>query len=487
MEVKTFFDLVTDGLNYLKANTSQITSLYAGGRARTLIEVYALLLSELYLYVNDRLKASAAEGLYAALDFPPLPATQAVCQLTFTGTAGTVIPAGTIVQTAPGVYSPPVQFTTDSQAQIPTGSTSVTVNATAVVPGAAGNVAANTLTVLVSQVQGIQSVTNPNPAYGGKDAETEPERAYRFSQYIASLTQGTVAALNYAAQQVTGVAKTAVVEPPLVVCHTQAGTTYTDQSAEANIPWGVPFPAFNSMPAVGDSIYIGAGVMFNSLYINFFTPGAGISGSWQYYNGSSWVTLAATDNTSGLTKSGSVTFTAPSDWQATTVNGKTAFYIRFTLSSATITTVPQIYHILALNPPPGWVNLIVYGTNGLTTSSLLQQVQQAVYRAKAAGIQVNVYPATVKTLNVTVTAKVPQAYNNATTQQSIANAIIAYINNLAIGQPLYLAQLTAVIIGVNGGSTVAQVTYTTPTGDVIVPADTLIVPGTITVNLQTGS
>lgn len=486
-EVKTFFDLVTDGLNYLKANTNQLTSLYSGGRGRTVIEATSLLLSELYLYVNDRLKMNAAEGLYTALDFPALPATQAVVQLTFTGTAGTIIPAGTIVQTAPGIYDPAIQFTTDAQAQIPTGQTTVSVNATAVIPQAAGNVAANTLTVLVTQISGIQSVTNPAAAYGGADAETEQQRAYRFSQYIAGLTQATPAALNYAAQQVSGVAKTAVIEPPLVICQTLAGTTYTDQSSEANIPWGVPFTVFSSTPAVGDGLYIGAGVMFNNVYINFATPGTGVTGSWQYYNGA-WVTLSATDNTSGLTQNGSVTFTVPSDWQATTINGKTGFYIRFTLTSATITTAPQIYHVLALNPPPGWVNLAIYGTNGQTTSTLLSQVQQAVFNnAKAAGIQVNVIPATVKTVNVTVTASVPSAYNNATTQQNISSAITSYINNLDIGQSLYLAQLTAIIVGINGGSVVAQVTYTTPTTDVIVPADTLIIPGTITVNLVAGS
>jgi uncharacterized phage protein gp47/JayE len=486
-ELKTFFDLVEDGLNYLKANTNSITSLYSGGRARTLIEVNALLLSELYLYVNDRLKKAAADGLYTALDFPPLPAMPAKVQLVFTGTAGTVIPAGTIVQTSPGVYTQIIQFSTDTSTQIPTGSTSVTVNATALINGSIGNVAANTLTNLATPISGITSVTNPSPAYGGVDAETEQQRAYRFSQYIQSLTQGTVAALNYAAQQISGVAKTTVIEPPIITCHTLAGTTYTDQSAEANIPWGIPFAAFSSSPSVGDSLYIGANVLFNNVYINFATPGAGITGSWQYWNGSNWVALSATDNTASLSKSGSVTFTIPTDWQATTINGKTAFYIRFTLTSATITTVPTIYHIIALNPPPGWVNLVVYGVNGSSNSSLLQQVAQAIYNVKAAGIQVNVIPATVQTINISLTATVPQAYNNSTTQKNIINAVTSYINNLNIGQPLYLSQLTGAIMGVNGGSIVANVNYTSPTTDVIVPASTLIIPGTITVTLQSGS
>lgn len=485
-EPKTFFDLVTDGLNYLKANTNSITSLYQGGRARTLIEVNALLLAELYLYVNDKMKEAASEGLYTALDFPPLPAMPAKTTLTFTGTAGTVIPAGTIVQTVAGIYTPPIQFTTDTDAQIPTGSTTVNVSATAVIPQAAGNVAANTLTVLVTPIQGIQSVTNPNAASGGMDAETEQERALRFANYIQSLSQGSVASINYAAQQIIGVDKTAVVEPPLLTCQTSSGNTYTDQSTEANMPWGIPFSAFSTSPVVGDSLYVGAGVMFNNVYINFAVPGSGITGTWQYWNGTTWANLSVTDNTSNLTKSGSITFTVPSDWQATAVNNQLAFYIRYSLTSASITTIPQIYHIVALNPPPGWINVVIYSSQGVT-NNLLQQVASAVSLVRGAGIQANVIAANTKQVNINAAVLVPPAYNNPATQQNIVDIIQTYINGLNIGQSLYLSQLTQAILGVNAGSVVTNVSYSSPTSDVIVPADTLIIPGTITITLQSGS
>ncbi|GAW28516.1 baseplate J/gp47 family protein, partial [Carboxydocella sp. ULO1] len=93
-------------------------------------------------------------------------AVKATGQVTFTGTPGTLIPAGTQVSTASSETTPAIFFVTKSDATIGTGGT-VTVDIEAVEPGASGNVAAGTITILAQPVAGITSVNNVATTSGG--------------------------------------------------------------------------------------------------------------------------------------------------------------------------------------------------------------------------------------------------------------------------------------------------------------------------------
>jgi len=98
----------------------------------------------------------------------------------------------------------------------------------------------------------------------------------------------------------------------------------------------------------GDAIYIGSPDKFNKVVFYITTPGtySDITIVWEYWNGSTWATLSVTDNTNGFTASGikEVTFTPPSDWATTDVNGVTAYWIRARATfgaSPSITTAPK--------------------------------------------------------------------------------------------------------------------------------------------------
>ena len=97
----------------------------------------------------------------------------------------------------------------------------------------------------------------------------------------------------------------------------------------------------------GDAIYFGSDYKFNTVRINVSTAGvySDISIAWEYWNGSAWATLTVTDGTNGFKNSGvnNVTFTPPTDWAKTTVQGKSAYYIRARAvfgASPSITTAP---------------------------------------------------------------------------------------------------------------------------------------------------
>src|SRR5690606_20251025 len=90
------------------------------------------------------------------------PATPATGTVVFTGQPGTVIPAGFVVLTEAVGTSPAIEFQTKERVQIGEDGT-VTAVVECLEPGTIGNVAANTITLLSEPLNGIVSVTNPEP------------------------------------------------------------------------------------------------------------------------------------------------------------------------------------------------------------------------------------------------------------------------------------------------------------------------------------
>lgn len=95
------------------------------------------------------------------------------------------------------------------------------------------------------------------------------------------------------------------------------------------------FTLLPSSTATGDILYIGhSTATFCSVWFNI---GVGYTGTgiWEYYSGS-WVTLSVSDKTNGLQNTGNVdvTFSRPSNWSTTSINGVTAYWIRFRATSS---------------------------------------------------------------------------------------------------------------------------------------------------------
>lgn len=111
------------------------------------------------------------------------PATKATGQVTFTGTPGTVIPAGTQVSTEGSEAAPAIFFVTIEEVTIDSGGTA-TANIEAVEAGADGNVAAGTITVLAQPVTGVTSVTNAAATSGGADEESDESLLDRLLQKV---------------------------------------------------------------------------------------------------------------------------------------------------------------------------------------------------------------------------------------------------------------------------------------------------------------
>jgi uncharacterized phage protein gp47/JayE len=162
------------------------------------------------LGILARAHAGTAHGLYGVLDYlarqllpstctdeeifalhagwwdvPRNAAAQAKGNVTFTGTNGSVIPAGTTLQRSDGT-----QYTTDAEATIASGSATAAV--TAVDGGQATNATAGQKLTLVSPIAGVQSSATvaDGGLVGGSDIETLDAWRARLSQRVQNRPQG---------------------------------------------------------------------------------------------------------------------------------------------------------------------------------------------------------------------------------------------------------------------------------------------------------
>jgi uncharacterized phage protein gp47/JayE len=189
-------------------------------------------------------------------------ASQAIGQVTFTGINGTVIPAGTVVQTTGDEV---IKFTTDVLCTIAGGT--ATVNVTAVLPGANGNLAANTITQLETPIAGVASVTNASATLGGEDVEPDDEFRARCKGALISLARGTLEAIRLAVLEVSGVISVSAFEDldihkaTLYVYGVTKPNTDVDDAIEETRPAGIPVDWYE---VVQQNIYVDITVTVDS-------------------------------------------------------------------------------------------------------------------------------------------------------------------------------------------------------------------------------
>lgn len=143
-------------------------------------------------WVSRQVMPDTAEGEYLARwaaiwGVTRQPAGFASGVVTFTGTVGSTIPDGTIVQRQDGA-----QYATQGAVTLTASTASVPVQA--VTAGAAGNLAAGVTVSLLSPVAGIQSNATSGSITGGADKESDEKLLARLLQRIQNPPHGGSAA-----------------------------------------------------------------------------------------------------------------------------------------------------------------------------------------------------------------------------------------------------------------------------------------------------
>ena len=187
----------------MAAQSGVITDYNKGSQIRTLSEALGMIQEMQGIISSAEAFQSAVYGAMSAFGVTPDPASAAVGQVIFatsfaanppTVGASVLIPSGTLVQTISGV-----QFVTTQTAVLPAGSSSITVPVQAVQTGTGGNVAAGTITQLVSGLSYPLAVSNPYPTSGGAAQETIESTLQRFAAVVAAINGASPVAVANAA------------------------------------------------------------------------------------------------------------------------------------------------------------------------------------------------------------------------------------------------------------------------------------------------
>ncbi|MBR1868748.1 MAG: baseplate J/gp47 family protein [Bacteroidales bacterium] len=132
------------------------------------------------VYDSRFIDTAVGHSLYnlgRAIGLRLLGAQKAVGYLTFHGVDGTEVPEGFLAETTPGE-----QYVTVSSGVITDGS--VTLPATAAIPGPQGNVEAGQITLITNPKTGIAEVENLSAFEGGRDTETDDEFRARYYESV---------------------------------------------------------------------------------------------------------------------------------------------------------------------------------------------------------------------------------------------------------------------------------------------------------------
>lgn len=108
-------------------------------------------------------------------------ATAASGEITITGDAGTVIPAGSLFSTAAVNGEPSVDYATEQAARILSGGYA-TIHVRCTQTGIVGNTPANTVVLLSSKLKGITSITNEEAITGGTEQEDDESLRARIAE-----------------------------------------------------------------------------------------------------------------------------------------------------------------------------------------------------------------------------------------------------------------------------------------------------------------
>lgn len=143
-------------------------------------------------------------------DLLRLAATSSTGEVTFSGTDGTFVPAGTLV-----AVEPPSETADAPEYQTTEGGTiaagEVVLPVRALDPGEQGDVAAAAVTILVTPIDGVTSVENAEEIRGGTDPETDEELRERLLGDYRGRGSGNVADYVAWARAYEGVGRAAIV------------------------------------------------------------------------------------------------------------------------------------------------------------------------------------------------------------------------------------------------------------------------------------
>lgn len=217
LQLQNFSTLVKTQAAAVTASCQQIIDMTVGSVMRALLEANAsvgLWMQWLIMQVLGATRASTSNGndldsWVADFGMSRLASVAAAGNVIFTRTTGglpAMVAAGALVRTGTNASDQIFVVVGDSSNPAWTGvgyalsgsQTSVTARVQAQQVGIAGNVVAQSITMLATPIPGIDGVTNSSPMMGGTDAETDDALRTRFAGFLDSRNRATSQAVGFA-------------------------------------------------------------------------------------------------------------------------------------------------------------------------------------------------------------------------------------------------------------------------------------------------
>lgn len=202
-DIKNFSAIVAQMIAQQRGTSGKLTDFNVGSVNRTLIEAVSSEIEELYQQMWRGLDESIPTAIYRSFGFDRLDAYPAWGHVTFT--ANDPLHSGPLVvkkRTPVRVGKDGLVFLAADELIIPASQATGTVKVIAEIPGSSGNILSESIT----ELKGVNlpvSVTNQLSFGGGRDIETDKERAQRWSEFILALSRGTIASIIYGSKLAT--------------------------------------------------------------------------------------------------------------------------------------------------------------------------------------------------------------------------------------------------------------------------------------------
>lgn len=206
----------------LRTRPTPLSDVAVGSVARTLLETVARELATQYeqlAIVDDSAFVETASGpsldkVVALLDVRRLQKGHPIAKVRFLRRRGegalVTLPVETVVRSRTGA-----RYLTSDLATLEPGQSSVDVWVHGE-SGATATVDADELTILERAIAGVESVTNPEPAFRAAEDESDEQLRARARVAVHRSGRGTPAAIRYGVSSLPFVSSVALVEPPAV-------------------------------------------------------------------------------------------------------------------------------------------------------------------------------------------------------------------------------------------------------------------------------
>ena len=208
LKLKTFSEILNKMIGWMVTRGSKISNFTVGSVIRTILEAISLEIEAVYYEMSKGYKKALQHSVFYSFGFSKKSATPSSGMVTVRFKSelpyNMVIPQGYKFSTVP-VRGKVLHFAATQDVACASGDTVANVPVECTTPGTIGNVPSGAIQICVTPLPFTQSVFNRVDFTNGQEEEDIAEVKKRFTEYIQTLSKGTVSAVQYGCLTVQGV------------------------------------------------------------------------------------------------------------------------------------------------------------------------------------------------------------------------------------------------------------------------------------------